>query len=237
MRVKTETMVQKEDGTRIYEPRTFQEVFNDIKKILTEEGLYPEEYFTLSYPTSCHADEPFPEISGLFCNAQWGGSEGIYLDIAMNVFDSEEKKYKQISFITGKTLSESEDAFDRMQYIGGYIYRLLMGDGTVHARYILLHNPRRDKVSLDEKLNYEFINLMKKHLYGQKEDSVIDTEELALKAMILKAVTANPLGEDKIKQLLETDNALDILYNLCKPVMSATLYEIEDIIASVDTFS
>lgn len=108
MRVKTETMVQKKDGTRIYEPRTIQEVFNDIKKILTEEGLCPEEYFTLSYPTSCHADEPFPEISGLFCNAQWGGSEGIYLDIAINVFDSEEKNYKQISFITGKLCLNQE---------------------------------------------------------------------------------------------------------------------------------
>lgn len=237
MRVKTETMVQKEDGTRIYEPRTIQEVFNDIKKILIEEGLCPEDYFTLSYPTSCHADEPFPEISDLFCNAQWGGSEGIYLDITINVFDSEEEKYKQISFITGKTLSESGDAFDRMQYIGGYIYRLLMGDGNVHARYILLHNPRQDKASLDEKLNYEFISLMKKHLYSQKEDSVIDTEELALKAMILKAVMANPVREDKLKQLLEADNALDILYHLCKPVIPVTLYEVEDIIASVDTFS
>lgn len=237
MKVKTETMIQKEDGTRIYEPRTIQEVFSDIKKILTEEGLCPEEYFTLSYPTSCRADEPFPEISDLFCNAQWGGSEGIYLDITINVFDSEEEQYKQISFITGKTLSESEDAFDRMQYIGGYVYRLLMGDGNVHARYILLHNSRQDKAVLDEKLNYEFISLMKKHLYSQKEDSVIATEELALKAMILKAVTANPLGEDKLKQLLDADNALDILYTLCKPVMPAILYEVEDIIASVNTFS
>ena len=98
------------------------------------------------------------------------------------------------------------------------------------------HNPTQDKRALDEKLNYEFISLMKKHLYSQKEDSVIDTEELALKAMILKAVTANPLGEDKLKQLLEADNALDILYHLCKPVMPATLYEVEDIIASIDTF-
>ncbi len=237
MRVKTETRIQKEDGTRIYKPRTIQEVFNDIKKILTEEGLCPEEYFTLSYPTSCRADEPFPEISDLFCNAQWGGSEGIYLDITINVFDSEEEKYKQISFITGKTLSESGDAFDRMQYIGGYIYRLLMGDGNVHARYILLQNSRQDKAALDEKLNHEFISLMKKHLYSQKEDSVIGTEELALKAIILKVVTAKPLAENKLKQLLEADNALDILYHLCKPVMPATLYEIEDIIASVDTFS
>ena len=39
MRVKTETMIQKEDGTRIYEPRTIQEVFDDIKKILTENTL------------------------------------------------------------------------------------------------------------------------------------------------------------------------------------------------------
>lgn len=129
MRVKTENMIQKDDGTRIYEPRTIQEVFNDIKKILIEEGLCPDEYFSLSYQISCHADEPFPEISGLLCNAQWGGSEGIYLDVAMNIFVSEERIYKQISFITGKTLSETEDAFDRMQYIGGYIYRLLMGDG------------------------------------------------------------------------------------------------------------
>ena len=237
MRVKTETMIQKDDGTKIFEPRTIQEVFNDIKKILIEERLCPEEYFSLNYQIRGLANEPFPEISDLFCNAQWGESEGIYLDITMNVFISEEKTYKQISFITGKTLSETEDAFDRMQYIGGYIYRLLMGDGNVHARYILLQNSRQDKAALDEKLNYEFISLMKKHLYSQKEDSVIDTEELDLKAIILKVVTAKPLAKNKLKQLLEADNALDILYHLCKPVMPATLYEIEDIIASVDTFS
>lgn len=56
MRVKTETMVQKKDGTRIYEPRTIQEVFNDIKKILTEEGLCPEEYFTQTSHTSWCAE-------------------------------------------------------------------------------------------------------------------------------------------------------------------------------------
>lgn len=100
-----------------------------------------------------------------------------------------------------------------------------------------MQNSRQDKAALDEKLNYEFISLMKKHLYSQKEDSVIDTEELALKAIILKVVTAKPLAKNKLKQLLEADNALDILYHLCKPVMPATLYEIEDIIASVDTFS
>ncbi len=237
MRVKTENMIQKDDGTRIYEPRTIQEVFNDIKKILIEEGLCPDEYFSLSYQISCHADEPFPEISGLLCNAQWGGSEGIYLDVAMNIFVSEERIYKQISFITGKTLSETEDAFDRMQYIGGYIYRLLMGDGHIHARYILLHNPKQDKATLNEKLNYEFISLLKKNLYSQKEDSVIDTDELALKAIILKAVVVKPLAEDKIKQLLEADNALDILYNLCRPVMQATIYEVEDIISSVEMLS
>ena len=111
-----------------------------------------------------------------------------------------------------------------------------MGNGNVHARYILLHNPKQDKDTLNRKLNYEFISLMKKNLYSQKEDSVLDTEELALKAIILKVVTAQPLGEDKLKQLLEADNALDMLDNLCSPVMPATLYEAEDIIASVDRF-
>ena len=236
MRVKTENIIQKADGVRIYEPRTIQEVFNDIKKILKEEGLCPEEYFSLSYNMSCHANEPFPEISNLSCNAQWGGSEGIYLEVVMDIFDSEEKTYKQMSFITGKTLSETEAAFDRMQYIGGYIYRLLMGDGQVHARYILLKNPKQDKNTLDRKLNYEFTSLMKKKLYCQEEDSMLDTEELALKAMILKVVTTQALAEDKLKQLLATDNALDILYNLCKSVMPATYYEIEDIIVSVPAF-
>ena len=75
-----------------------------------------------------------------------------------------------------------------------------MGNGNVHARYILLHNPKQDKDTLNRKLNYEFISLMKKNLYSQKEDSVLDTEELALKAIILKVVTAQPLGEDKLKQ-------------------------------------
>ena len=83
MRVKTETMIQKDDGTKIFEPRTIQEVFNDIKKILIEERLCPEEYFSLNYQIRGLANEPFPEISDLFCNAQWGESEGIYLDITV----------------------------------------------------------------------------------------------------------------------------------------------------------
>ena len=35
MRVKTETMVQKKDGTRIYDPRMIQEVYKINKRLVT----------------------------------------------------------------------------------------------------------------------------------------------------------------------------------------------------------
>jgi hypothetical protein len=57
------------------------------------------------------------------CYAQWGGSEGVYLEVDFLAWDENEHLYKQINFATGKTLGETNEDFDRMQYIAGCIYR------------------------------------------------------------------------------------------------------------------
>ena len=44
--------------------------------------------------------------------------------------------YEPVNFAVGKSLKETTEAFDRMQYIAGRIYRAFMGDGTVHDRYM-----------------------------------------------------------------------------------------------------
>lgn len=237
MRIETEIHENGEDGSRIYKQRSYQDVYNDIDKALKEEGLYPDEYMSMAYDLSRRADRPFPEIAKLFCGAEWGSSEGIYLNVIIYAFIPEMDEPVRIPFLTGKSLSETEEEFDRMQYIGGRIYRMLMGERQVHARYVLQRVPRYDKSSLDEKLTREFRDLLRKKLYHMQGEALQDTEELSLKAMILKTITSNPLPEDKTKELLEAEDALELLYCLCGHVMQANYYEIEDTIASVQNFS
>ncbi|MDD3362669.1 MAG: hypothetical protein PHW34_13455 [Hespellia sp.] len=204
------------------------EVFEKLKKELQDQGLLPDEYFLLDNTLK----DEFPEISDIICHTNWGGSEGIYLDIDLIVFT--ESGRSNVHFITGKTLDESSAGFDKMNYTAGYIYRLFMGDGATHARYYKIQAEastiKREK--FHEIVTAELQELLKRYLFHSNEAEPISMQEIALKTMIVSVLENYQLSEDKMACLVKSGNILKILYSLCKPVIDPTIYEIEDILAS-----
>ena len=233
-RVKTEIWVpSKEDKSKgHYLPRQSKDVFQDLVKELKSADLYPDEYILMEEEFKRGAYQTFPELCDLYCYTRWGGSEGIYTNIDVQIYDKEEGRYKNLNFISAKSLGETEEAFDRMQYIAGYIYRLLMGDGSVRARYIVFQNePEKNHRTLLSRTAKEFTDYMKEKLYGGEEVQAY-SESLALKAMIIRVLPKCQFPEDKLEELLKQEKILEALVKLCKPVMAANDAEIEDILAS-----
>lgn len=199
-------------------------------EILTKEGLFPDEYFLLDLKP----EQLFPNVDSMYCFAEWGGSEGIYLNVKIYSYDEDKHTMKDIRFATGKTLKETTEAFERMQYIAGYIYRLLMGDGQKHPRY----SPFPKKVSernleqLLNRFNSDVTSLIKQKIYQQQSSPEIYADELAIKLMILRTLTKRTLPEEIVETLLEQDDILEKLSIQCNCIMEPNYYEIEDIIAS-----
>lgn len=110
--------------------RKTEDVFRELLEFLQKEKLMPEEYFLMSagfaqrYPL-------FPKTDDFRCYAQWGASEGIYLEVELLVRNEGVGKMEAIPFATGKTLDESPEGYDRMQYIAGRIYRVFTSDDYV----------------------------------------------------------------------------------------------------------
>ena len=107
--------------------RKTDEVFRELKTFLEKEGLLPDEYFDIAY--GFDQESPlFPKTDDFRCYAQWGGSEGIYLEVELLTQNPATGKQEWINFATGKTLSESIEAFNKMQYTAGRIYCVLTRD-------------------------------------------------------------------------------------------------------------
>ena len=217
--------------------RKVREVWEELCTVLKEEGLYPPEYFLLG--RDFENRELFPKLADVYCFTRWGSNEGIYIDVNMLVTDEEEKNYKQIHFATGKSLGETEEEFDRMNYIAGHIYRLFMGYGSIHARYMLL--PGKESQLTHKKLlecaEYEAVTQMKQRMFSANSEGEMQpisdyADELSVKLMIVKAMQNFELPVDKLIELAKQENILDVLYPLCKRVTEASLFEIEDILAS-----
>lgn len=78
-------------GKVLYVPRKMIEVFHDLKEELEKSGLLPDEGISLSY--GIQEDSDFPVIDNLFCNASWGSSEGIYIDVIIRAYDESEHSW------------------------------------------------------------------------------------------------------------------------------------------------
>ena len=109
--------------------RKVSEVFQDLENFLREENLYPDEYFLLSHDFCREPDQKMPRIRDVICYAQWGGSEGVYLEVELLAKHPIENQYVRVNFASGKTLDESGKDFDRMQYIAGRIYKAFTNEG------------------------------------------------------------------------------------------------------------
>ena len=114
--------------------RTAEDVFHELETQLDSVGYLPDEYFTLDWRSE-HGRQ-IPKGADFFCKTDYGGSEGIYLDVYLEWQEGD--KPKKECFITGKTLGESGADLDRMFLISSAITKAFRGDNSVHARYMVV---------------------------------------------------------------------------------------------------
>ena len=113
--------------------RAAEDVFHELEAQLDSVCYLPDEYFTMDWRWE-HGRQ-IPKGADFFCKTDYGGSEGIYLDVYLEWQEGD--KPKKECFITGKTLGESGADLDRMFLISAAITKAFRGDNSVHARYMM----------------------------------------------------------------------------------------------------
>ena len=112
--------------------RTAEDVFHELEARLDSVGYLPDEYLLLD--RRWQNGREMPRDAGFFCRTDYGGSEGIYLDMFLEWY--EDSQHKTEHFMTGKTLGEGGADMDRMSLISSAITKAIRGDNSVHARYM-----------------------------------------------------------------------------------------------------
>ena len=114
--------------------RTAEEVFHELEARLDSVGYLPDEYLLLDI--RWQNGREMPRDANFFCKTDYGGSEGIYLDVFLEWYEDSQRKTEH--FMTGKTLGESGADLDRMFLISSAITKAFRGDISVHARYMVV---------------------------------------------------------------------------------------------------
>ena len=83
--------------------RVAQEVFEELKHRLESMGYLPDEYFLMD--REWENGREIPKDADIFCTTDYGGNEGVYLDVYLKWYEDSRPVTK--SFITGKTLGEN----------------------------------------------------------------------------------------------------------------------------------
>jgi hypothetical protein len=118
---------------------TAQEVFSELQHRLESVGYLPDEYFLMD--NEWRNGKEIPEDAGFFCTVDYGGSEGVYLDVYLKWYDKQKQESITKGFITGKTLGETGSDLDRMYLTASAITKAFNGDGGTYARYVRLGEP------------------------------------------------------------------------------------------------
>lgn len=135
------------------------EVFEMLKEHLLSKDMLPDEYFLISQ-NDWNEDWELPDYDYAICVPNFGGSEGIYLDISL-VYDDEQKQRRHMRFVTGKTLEESADAFLKMARIAAECSLMLNGHGSRYRKsdVDVSLNPAQT-LYLTDLLEKKFVNSM-----------------------------------------------------------------------------
>ena len=112
--------------------RTGQEVYEELKDRLDSMGYLPDEYFLLD--ADWEGDKMVPKDADVFCTTDYGGSEGIYLDVYLKWYGEDGKPVIK-TFATGKTLGESGSDMDRMFLISSAITKAFHGEHGAYTRF------------------------------------------------------------------------------------------------------
>ena len=114
--------------------RAAEDVFHELEARLDSVGYLPDEYLLLDI--HWQNGREMPKGADFFCKTDYGGSEGIYLDVFLDWYEDGQRKTEH--FMTGKTLGESGADLDRMFLISSAITKAFRGDNSVHARYMVV---------------------------------------------------------------------------------------------------
>lgn len=130
-----------------------------LKEHLLSKDMLPDEYFLIS-KNDWNEDWELPDYDYAICIPNFGGSEGIYLDISL-VYDDEQKQRRHMRFVTGKTLEESADAFLKMARIAAECSLMLNGHGSRYRKsdVDVSLNPAQT-LYLTDLLEKKFVNSM-----------------------------------------------------------------------------
>jgi len=120
--------------------RTAKEVFDELTHRLDSIGYLPDEYFLMD--RHWENGKEIPKDADILCMTDYGASEGIYLEIYLKWYDTQQEKSVTANFATGKTLGETELDLDRMNLIASSVTKAFHSDG-VHARYIRFGEPNQ----------------------------------------------------------------------------------------------
>ena len=230
-----ETVPEHPNLVRPVSQRKAKEVFRELEDALRDAELYPDEYFLLDREFDDENAE-FPVARDIVCYAQWGGSEGIYLEVEMLVFDENSKTYRRKNFATGKTLAEDTASFDRMQYIAGYVYKLFAGEHQTPARYVLVENEKKNRETLLTRVAREYHEYLLANLVHKQMELDEVTDQIALRIAIVHELPKCLLPEDKVKELIESENALDLLAIICVDIVEWDADSINEMVSSCDSF-
>ena len=114
--------------------RTAEDVFHELEAHLDSVRYLPDEYLLLD--NRWQNGREMPRDAGFFCRTDYGGSEGIYLDMFLEWYEDSQRRTEH--FMTGKTLGESGADLDRMFLISSAITKAVRSDNSIHARYMVV---------------------------------------------------------------------------------------------------
>lgn len=153
------------------------EVFEMLKGYLISRNMLPDDYFLMSWD-ACSIDEELPEYDYAVCIPNYGGSEGIYLDISLACHDGQGQR-RQMNFATGKTLEEGADAFLKMARVAAECSLMLNGRGTHYTKSAV-------DVSLNPRQALYLMNLLEKKIVNST-----DSEEREMLSGLLKQLVCD----------------------------------------------
>ena len=159
--------------------RTAREVFEELKYRLESMGYLPDEYLLMD--SQWENGREIPKDADIFCTTDYGGSEGVYLDVYLKWYDEDERQSYTKSFITGKTLGENGNDLDRMFLISSAITKAFHGDHAEYARFLKIGGVEDDAggtvVHLSQQEQRTIINALVEQRERQ-EQAMSQTEQL-----------------------------------------------------------
>lgn len=185
--------------------RTAEEVFHELEARLDSVGYLPDEYLLLDI--HWQNGREMPRDADFFCRTDYGGSEGIYLDMFLEWYEDSQRRTEH--FMTGKTLGESGADMDRMSLISSAITKAFRGDNSVHARYMVVGGQSEPAETMSLNLSPDEQRLVTQALAEQRIrlGSQAEGEEKLLRRMT-GSVTEYMDAAGLADRLTESDRAL-----------------------------